>query len=337
MAACFHFPHFLRFREPAQPPVAPRESNESQGRPRIGLALSSGGAKGLAHIGVIQVLEENGIQVDVIAGTSMGAYVGGLSASGLSGQELEALAATMTSRGDLKKLVDPVIPPRRGFIGGRKVLARLRETLGEKTFAELAKPFYCVATELNGFGRAVLHEGEVATAILASLAIPGIVTPVCRDGIEYVDGGVCEPLPIGALLERGNVDKIIAVNVLPKPHRARHLKEEKKCHSFWRNPLNCLNQHFNLFAKGNLLDIPRGFAMGSQMRLVERSATRADVLINAVSDLPRWHDYNNYRAYIAIGRAAAKLALPELLALSDPARLSDSSPVNSNREITTRV
>ena len=73
------------------------------------------------------------------------------------------------------------------------------------------------------------------------------------------------------------------------------------------------------------------------MRLVERSATRADVLINAVSDLPRWHDYNNYRAYIAIGRAAAKLALPELLALSDPARLSDSSPVNSNREITTRV
>jgi NTE family protein len=330
MAACFHFINPLHSGDN-------RDHSRDVDRrrhPRIGMALSSGGAKGLAHIGVIQVLEENGIHVDVIAGTSMGAYVGGFSAAGLNGQELESLAATMTSRGDLRQLVDPVLPPRRGFIGGRKVLARLRETLGERTFADLPKPFYCVATELNGFGRAVLHEGDVASAILASLAVPGVVTPVTRNGIEYIDGGVCEPLPVGILLECNCVDKIIAVNVLPKPDQTRRVKRETKHYKLYRNPLSWLNQRINLFAKGNLLDILRGAAMGSQMRLVERSAMRADVLINAVSDVPRWHDYNNYRSYIALGRAAAEKMLPELLAL---AGRSEAGSVNKNPEVTTCV
>lgn len=210
MAACFH--------SHASLPISP--AHGTKGRPRLGIALSSGGAKGLAHIGVIQVLEENGIPVHAIAGTSMGAYVGGMWALGLNGKELEELAATMAVRRDLWGLVDPLLPPRRGFVGGRKILARLRDTLGERTFDELAKPFLCVATELNGYGRAVLREGEVATAILASLAIPGIVAPVLREGVEYIDGGVSEPLPVDALREFGGVDKIVAVNVLPRPGEA---------------------------------------------------------------------------------------------------------------------
>src|SRR5690606_17360606 len=121
--------------------------HEESTRPRVGLALSSGGAKGLAHIGVIQVLEENGIEVDAVIGTSMGAYVGGLWASGLNGQELEELAATMATPRDLWALVDPLFPPRRGFIGGEKVRYRLEESLGERTFLEMEKPFYAVATE----------------------------------------------------------------------------------------------------------------------------------------------------------------------------------------------
>lgn len=310
MAACFH----LHTPPPLGGLVVPAR-NPGNG-PRIGVALSAGGAKGLAHIGVIQVLEEHGIPVTAIAGTSMGAYVGGMWASGLSGKELEALAATMVERSDLWSIVDPALPPRRGFIHGRKILKRLRRTLGEKSFDELAKPFYCVATELNGYVRTVLDDGDVASAILASLAIPGIVVPVTRDGIEYIDGGVSEPLPVDALREHCRVDKIIAVNVLPRPGEARRFRHNSKDFKPWRNPCSWLNQKVNLFARGNLLDILRGAAMGSQMRLVERSASHADLVIRAVSPMPRWHDYTSYRSYIELGRLAAEARLPEILALA---------------------
>lgn len=310
MAAFYHL----------HPPVGTtgvvRTGRDKDALPRLGVALSSGGAKGLAHIGVIQVLEENGIPVTAIAGTSMGAYVGGMWASGLNGRELESLAATMAGRRDLWTLIDPVIPPRRGFIRGSKILRRIRSTLGEKTFADLAKPFVCVATELNGYLRSVLREGDVASAILASLAIPGIVVPVSRNGIEYIDGGVCEPLPVNALRESLHVDRIIAVNVLPRPGETRRFRHTPEDFPLWRNPCSWLNQKANLFARGNLLDILRGSAMASQMRLVESSAAHADLIIRAVSPMPRWHDYTSYRSYIELGRLAAEARLSELRALA---------------------
>lgn len=317
MAACFHT---------LIPGAVPALPVGVGARPRIGVALSSGGAKGLAHIGVIQVLEENGIPVDAVAGTSMGAYVGAMWASGLNGKELEELAATVVARRDLWSLVDPTIPPRRGFVGGRKILARLRDTLGERTFDDLATPFLCVATELNGYGRAVLHEGEVATAVLASLAIPGVVVPVERDGIEYIDGGVSEPLPVDSLRESGRVDKIVAVNVLPRPGEAGRFRHSPDDFKPWRNPCAWLNQKTNLFARGNLLDILRGAAMGSQMRLVDRSASHADVVVRAVSPMPRWHDYNHYHSYIELGRVAAEALLPEIRALLGPFPKSEAKP-----------
>ena len=310
MAACFHLHQTSGAGNVAFPPRDPDR------KPRIGVALSSGGAKGLAHIGVIQVLEENGIPVTAIAGTSMGAYVGGMWASGLNGLELEELAATMVERRDLWSLVDPAIPPRRGFIRGHKILDRLRQTLGERTFRDLPKPFYCVATELNGYVRSVFHEGDVASAILASLAIPGIVVPVIRNGIEYIDGGVSEPLPVNALRETGKVERIIAVNVLPRPGETRRFSHSPDGGKLWKSPCAWLNQKANLFARGNLLDILRGAAMGSQMRLVERSASHADLVIRAVSPMPRWHDYNNFGSYIELGRLAAESCLPEIRTLA---------------------
>ncbi len=307
MAACFHsqVPHAMGVSGTHHPP-----------RPRLGLALSSGGAKGLAHIGVIQVLEENGITVDAIAGTSMGAYVGGLWASGLDGSKLEGLAATMAGRRDLWSLVDILIPPRRGFISGNKILTRLERTLEGRSFAELKTPFCCVATELNGYARAILDEGDVASAILASLAVPGIVAPVMRNGVEYIDGGVSEPLPVNALREFATVDRILAVTVLPRPGEARRFRHSPEHFNALRHPAAWLNQQVNLFARGNLLDILRGSAMGSQMRLVDRSASHADLVIRAVSPMPRWHDYNNHRSYIELGRLAAESMLPEIRALA---------------------
>jgi NTE family protein len=297
------------------PPDSPGSETAPPSRRRLGLVLSSGGAKGLAHVGVIQVLEEAGIEVDAIAGTSMGAYVGGLWASGLDGKELEALAATMVRTKDLWTLVDPLFPPRRGFVRGGKILARLSETLQGKAFHDLERPFMAVATRFDNLERVLLHEGDVATAILASLAIPGVVVPIERDGIEFIDGGVCDPLPVRAAREFFELDLVVAVNVLPPVGSLRRAHRETSERPRWRRVLGFLNRHLNYFAAGNLLDILRGAAMGSQMRLVERSAREADVLIRAISTKTGWHDYHRYREYIEIGRAAALAALPEIEAL----------------------
>lgn len=295
-----------------------------EGRPRLGLALSSGGAKGLAHIGVIQVLEENGIEIDAVAGTSMGAYVAAMWASGLDGVGLEELAADMKSRRDLWSLVDPVAFPRRGFIRGWKIERRLRQTLGHRAFDEMSRPLYLLATESAGFRRAVLDEGDVASAVLASIAIPGIVVPVNRDGIEYVDGGVCDPLPVDVLRGEAGMDLVIAVNVLPSIEEfqeSRRARPECAARPIWQRPLCWLNRQINWFARGNLLDILRSAAMASQMEVVEHSTERADVLIRPVDSEARWHDYTGYRRYIDIGRKAAEEAMPTIRGL-----LSDQAP-----------
>ena len=325
---------FLQFFD-ALRPQKPSLQEEPREKPSIGLALSSGGAKGLAHIGVIQILEENGIEIDAIAGTSMGSYVGGLWASGLSGEQLRDLSAAMASARDRWHLIDPVFPPRRGFIRGTKILERLRESLGERQFSDLEKPFLAIATEFESLERAVLDSGDVATAILASLAVPGVIVPVVRDGIEYIDGGVCDPLPVRILRERFSVDKVIAVNVLPPIGSLRSQKKESsKCK--WRRPVSALNRHLNYFAPGNLLDILRGAAMGSQMRLVARSARSADLVIPAISAETGWHDYHRFEHYIEIGREAAEKAMPEIIALIESGNSSSDSD-NPNHELATCV
>lgn len=294
-------------------PVEPFDIGD---RPTIGLALSAGGAKGLAHVGVIQVLEENGIQIDAVAGTSMGAYVAAMWASGLDGEQLEELAATVREKRDLWSLVDPVLFPRRGFIYGTKIERRLRTTLDNRTFREMVRPLYVMVTEFEGFRRRVIHEGDVASAVLASIAIPGIVVPVMRDGVEYVDGGVCDPLPVAVLREMAGVDHIIAVNVLPTVeefHQSRKVQPELSDLPIWKRILIWLSKQINWFARGNILDTLRSAAMASQMRVVEHSAELADVTIRPVDHAARWHDYTSYRRYIDVGREAALKALPEIL------------------------
>ncbi len=121
----------------------------------VGLALSSGAAKGLSHIGVIQVLEENGIDVDVVAGASMGAYVGAAWAFGLDGSKLEKMAREMESPWAFLSLIDPVFPPRQGFVRGVAVKKRLKRSIGNVRFAELVRPLRVVATNLETLERVV--------------------------------------------------------------------------------------------------------------------------------------------------------------------------------------
>lgn len=295
-------------------PIVP----DTPARPRIGLALSAGGAKGLAHIGVIQVLEENGITIDAVAGTSMGAYVAAMWASGQDGEHLEELAASMREKRDLWSIVDPVLFPRRGFIRGAKLERRLRATLGTMTFEEMKRPLYVMATEFEAFCSRILNQGDVASAVLASIAIPGIVVPVTRDGIEYVDGGVCDPLPVAVLRNVAQMDRVIAVNVLPTVEEfydSRKARTDCPKLPLWKQPICWLNQQVNWFARGNILDTLRSSAMAAQMRVVEHSAVLADITLRPIDKAARWHDYTSYRRYIELGREVALEALPKIKAL----------------------
>ena len=288
-------------------------------RCRIGLALSSGGAKGLAHIGVIQVLEENGIEVDCVAGASMGAYIGGLWAHGTDGIMLEAIARENESRWGLWALVDPELPPRRGFLRTGRVMKRLRRTIGDAWFCDLVRPLRIVATRLETLERVVFSTGDIGDAIEASVAIPGIIVPVTIGGETLIDGGIADPLPVDVLREMG-IEKIIAVNVIPPPETLREWRD-KKClprveATNRRSIGSFLNRHLNYFAKGNVLDTLLQAVNGAQTRVAEAAALSADILLRPLCCGARWHDFTNPGKYIALGREAAEAQLPAIIALA---------------------
>jgi len=288
-------------------------------RCRIGLALSSGGAKGLAHIGVIQVLEENGIEVDCIAGASMGAYIGGLWAHGADGTMLEAIARENESRWGLWALVDPELPPRRGFLRTGRVMKRLRRSLGDAQFCDLIRPLLVTATNLETLERVVFSSGDVGDAIEASIAIPGIIVPVTVNGETLIDGGIADPLPVDVLQEMG-IEKIIAVNVIPPPETLREWRDQKclprDLAANRRSLGSFFNRHLNYFAKGNVLDTLLQAISGAQTRVAETSSLSADILLRQLHCGARWHDFTNPGKYIALGREAAEAQLPAILALA---------------------
>ncbi|MEM8961478.1 MAG: patatin-like phospholipase family protein, partial [Acidobacteriota bacterium] len=224
-------------------------SEPPEDRPKIGLALSGGGAKGCAHVGVIEVLEEMNIPIDYVAGTSMGSIVGGLYASGMTVDEMkDALLSVdwtdafndQPNRKDLsfrrkeddaRYLFDFQLGLRRGkvlwptgLISGQKLFFILRSlTLPVSSiddFDELPVPFRAVATDIESGEMVVLDKGDLARALRASMALPGIFSSVDLDGRRLVDGGVVNNLPIDIVRAMG-ADIVIAVDLSPdKPVKA---------------------------------------------------------------------------------------------------------------------
>lgn len=291
------------------------------GRCRVGLALSSGGAKGLAHIGVLQVLEENGIEVDVVAGTSMGAYIGALWAFGHDGQFIEAKARELEGRWGLFKLIDPAFPPRRGFIHGQAIKDRLERSIGDVRFEQLARPLRVVTTHFDTLERVVFDAGEVSAAVLASCAIPTVFVPVRINGETYIDGGIADPLPVGVLREAG-IEHVIAVNIIPTPAFLRCAREHEREQGDLRprhfSFLRLLNQQINYFAYGNVLDVTQRAVIGGQIRSAEESCRSADVVLRPLACDSRWHDFSNPGKYISLGRRVAGEHLDEIKKLVNP-------------------
>ena len=191
---------------------------------KIGLALGGGGARGLAHIQVLETLDELGIRPHAIAGTSIGAVMGALYASGLSGLGIRAVVQEwqtprpekrhgILDRHDLRRwaaLLDPSFD-RRGLFKGEKIVRFLSDHIKCATFEELEIPLYVTAADYGDASEVVFKSGDLLSAVRASIAIPGVFTPVERDGHLLLDGGVVNPLPYNLLQDE--CDLVIAVDV----------------------------------------------------------------------------------------------------------------------------
>ena len=178
---------------------------------KFGLALGGGSARGLAHVGVILALEAYNIPIDIIAGTSIGSVVGSLYAAGASIDQLEEAAFSMKKSTTLF-LIDLTLP-HSGLISGKRIEEMLNDlALEDKTFDDLKIPFAAVATDVESGAEVILNQGKVIDAVRASIAIPGIFTPVKYQDYYLVDGGVVDPVPVDVVQKMG-ADIIIAVSL----------------------------------------------------------------------------------------------------------------------------
>jgi len=301
--------------------------NKSPGRPKIGLVLSGGGAKGIAHIGVLKVLEDAGIKVDYIGGTSMGSIIGGLYAIGYSP---DTLAKLITGQNWMQLLTDgyprtqlsieekeisekyiatfPItqkgIEIPQGIVEGQNItnlLTRLcSQYAGINDFSKLPVPFFCVATNIENGQKVILDKGDLPAAMRASMAIPSFFTPVEIDGQLLVDGGLIDNYPVKELRERG-ADIIIGVSVVNSISRRENLN------SF----LDIIKQSVFFYGDRNFQD----------------NIAATDIFINPDLSAFSIMDFESGDSLIAAGEQRAREFLPRLKALADS--LNTISPVKS--------
>ncbi len=195
-------------------------------RKKIGLALGSGAARGMAHVGVLEALEREGVPVDMIAGTSAGAAVGALYACGKTAPEMVRIALEL-EKYRLPRFIDPSLP-RSGFIKGKKIKDLITSFIGgDVRFSDLKIPFACVAADIDTGEEVVINRGSVPEAVRASISLPAIFAVVKNSGRYLVDGGLVNPVPVSVVKKMG-ADFVIAVNVMPDvADRARRTGEEK--------------------------------------------------------------------------------------------------------------
>lgn len=193
--------------KPAPPVATPAPAAKPV---RVGLALGGGAAKGFAHIGVIKMLEANGIRIDVVSGTSAGSVVGAMYAGGMDAFALQKQAVAL----DEARIRD-VRLFSGGLVRGRALQDYVNDTIGGRPIEKLGKPFAAVATELETGRRTVFVRGNTGQAVRASSSIPGVFEPVAIGGKHYVDGGVVSPVPVDAARQLG-ADFVIAVDISTK-------------------------------------------------------------------------------------------------------------------------
>lgn len=288
---------------------------------KIALALGGGGAKGYSHIGVIKSLVDAGINIDIVTGTSIGAFIGAIYA-GNQLAELENFVTTITF-GKLPKILSPAFS-RLGLLSGDYTKKLLDEFLEEDNIEELAIPLGVVATDINNGETVTFTCGSIKDAIRASIAIPGLITPVLIGDRFLVDGGATEPVPVEAARELG-ADVVIAVDLISdfKPFSedigTRRLLQDMPFKSGIDNLGDYIksvgeslyiyeNKQKTLFANKTVFDIIQRISVITQARLIDKSfkLNPPDLIVR-----PQVHeigilDFHKARKGIQIGEAAMK-------------------------------
>jgi NTE family protein len=185
------------------------------------LALGGGGARGLAHVGVLQALETAGVRVAAVAGTSMGGMLGALYAAGVAVEEIEAAILRLAKPGEMLRLVDLGLGASGISVKGVRICELLTEMIGaELGFEELRMPCAVVAVDVISGREVVLDRGPVAQAVRATISIPGVFEPVTSGSMRLVDGGILNNLPVDVARTLGG-DPVVAVDVMPQFRRNR--------------------------------------------------------------------------------------------------------------------
>lgn len=298
-----------------------RSISREIGKVLVGISLGGGAALGIAHIGVIRVLEDENIPIDMIIGSSMGALVGALWAVGKDSHELEKVAAEFKSKLNMLKLFDPVIPIS-GLIGGHLIKRWLRKHLGNKTFYGCQIPFKVTSYDLLRREDLVLNSGTLVNAVRESIAIPGVIEPVKRHGKVIIDGGVLNPLPTNVLAANG-IKKIIAVNVLQSPEQISEgidirekVEQESFAVPFYKAPFKFMKLRFKKGIAGiftpNISDIIVKTLQATEYVIAQQSAQQADVTIHPDLVGIEWFELDEYQELIKRGEEAARQALPQI-------------------------
>jgi len=288
----------------------------------VGLVLGGGAALGLAHIGVIRVLEREGIPIDVVVGSSMGALLASLWAVGYNADDIEKFGREFEKESSLTKIFDPNIVPITGLVGGKKISLWLKGKLQTKTFHDTKVPLKVVAYDLIQRKELIIEHGNLVEAVRKSIAIPGVITPVMESGQMIIDGGVLNPLPTNVLVDMG-VKKIIAINVLQSSQDVAYnaVLEQEKWHQeakvpFTKHPwhfISCRVKHY-LIGKvtPNVADIIVRTLQASEFILAESSGKQADVLIRPDLRGINWFELYKVNELIKRGEEAALKALPAI-------------------------
>lgn len=271
-------------------------SNRIAARPRLGLALSGGAARGFAHVGVLRAFERHGLQVDAIAGTSVGAVVGGAYAAGLSLDDLLAFGRTARWRN-----LGRMTLARGGLQSNQPLETLLRARLPVADFDKLQIPFAAVAADLDSGEEVMLTSGDLAFAIRASCTLPGLYVPVIDDcGRQLIDGGLVANLPVTAAHKLG-ADMIVAVDV-----NFEGAKFLGRLQSF-QTTIGVLFQSL----------------MIAQRAASSREAARAHVNIRPRVGHIRWDEMRRADELIELGDEATEEAMPQIKAILDARRSED--------------
>lgn len=278
------------------------------GRVRVGLALGSGAARGFAHVGVLKVFEAHNVPIDMITGTSMGAFVGGFFAAGVSALELEEMVLGYMDKRKVRNTIFDITIPIYGFSKGTSLSKFMRNHLGDITFDDLPIPFAAVATDISNGREIILRHGILWKALRASGCVPVMFEPFYLDGRYLIDGGITNPLPTDILIEN-DVDFIISCSVnsvyslskrfgddLP-PGNGAETQRKKPPQKY--NIINALTRTMGIMSATNTLN----------------KARLADIDIRPGVSYIDWTDFHRGAELLREGEQAAEKAMPAIIEL----------------------